>query len=489
MELTISRAEILAILPAAILFLTGLLQLFSDLSKESENTRSEKTHLTMIGIAGFLLALAALFVQGTGASTGSLYAGAMTDDLFGRLGAGVIVISALFSTLMAGSYLASSSNNRAEFHALICFCAGSMALLCQATNLISIFVSIETLSLAVYVMAGFFKNQRSASEGAFKYFVMGAFSSGFLLLGMAFIYGSTGGSISLADIAASGGSSDALFSVGTLLILIGFAFKVGAVPFHSWVPDVYQAAPAVAVGWMAVAVKASSFVALCRFLLFAGGGADLSQILAAIAVVTMLLGNLAALNQQSLKRMMAYSGIAHSGYLLIPLVVAISGQGASAGASIPFYLFAYAATTLAAFGVISAISVATDRDDISDLNGLARSRPLLALGFTIALISLAGIPLTAGFIGKLMILSDAVSAGFLTLALVGIVASLISVYYYLKPVVAMWFREPNSSFELVPSPWGVLFTVALCGIATISLGIFPGWLVQLSRLSVEAILG
>ncbi len=489
MELTISRAEILAILPAAILFLTGLLQLFSDLSKESENTRSEKTHLTMIGIAGFLLALAALFVQGTGASTGSLYAGAMTDDLFGRLGAGVIIISALFSTLMAGSYLASSSNNRAEFQALICFCAGSMALLCQATNLISIFVSIETLSLAVYVMAGFFKNQRSASEGAFKYFVMGAFSSGFLLLGMAFIYGSTGGSISLADIAASGGSSDALFSVGTLLVLIGFAFKVGAVPFHSWVPDVYQAAPAVAVGWMAVAVKASSFVALCRFLLFAGGGADLSQILAAIAVVTMLLGNLAALNQQSLKRMMAYSGIAHTGYLLIPLVVAISGQGASAGASIPFYLFAYAATTLAAFGVISAISVATDRDEISDLNGLARSRPLLALGFTIALISLAGIPLTAGFIGKLMILSDAVSSGFLTLALVGIIASLISVYYYLKPVVAMWFREPHSSFELVPSPWGVLFTVALCGIATISLGIFPGWLVDLSRLSVEAILG
>ena len=489
MELTISGAEILAILPAGILFITGLVQLFSDLGKNGDDTRSEKTHLAMIGGAGLLLALAALFVQGTAASTGSLYAGAMTDDLFGRMGAGVVMMTALFCTLMSGGYLASSANNRAEFYALICFCAGAMTLLCQATNLISVFVAIETLSLAVYVLAGYFKENRSASEGAFKYFVLGAFSSGFLLLGMAFIYGTTGGSISFSDIAASNGQGDSLFSIGTLLILIGFSFKIGAVPFHSWVPDVYQASPALAVCWMAVAVKASSFIALCRFLLFTGGGQELAQILAAISVVSMLLGNLAALNQRSLKRMMAYSGIAHTGYLLIPLVIVVAGEGASAGASIPFYLFAYAATTLAAFGVITAISVGTDRDDVRDLDGLARNRPFLAIGLTIALISLAGIPLTAGFIAKLMILQGAVSSGFLTLALIAIITTLISVYYYLRPVVAMWFREPRSSFDLVPAPWGVIFTVAVCAIATVSIGIFPGWLVNLSRLSVETILG
>lgn len=489
MELTISRAEILAILPAAILFITGLMQLFVDLGKSADDTRSEKTHLAMIGITGILLGISALFIQGIETGTAALYAGAMTDDLFGRMGAGVILIAALFCTLMSGGYLASSGNNRAEFYTLICFSAGAMVLLCQATNLVSIFVAIETLSLAVYVLAGYFKNDQAASEGAFKYFILGAFSSGFLLLGMAFIYGVSGGSLSLSAIAASDAHGDPLFAVGTLMILIGFAFKVGAVPFHSWVPDVYQAAPALSVGWMAVAVKAASFFALCRFLLFADGGPVLTQILSAIAIVSMLLGNLAALNQNSLKRMMAYSGIAHSGYLLIPLVLATSGSDSTVGASIPFYLFAYAATTLAAFGVISAISVSTDKDNVKDLDGLAKSRPLLALGFTVALISLAGIPLTAGFIGKLMIFRDAVQGGFLMLALVGILASLISIYYYLRPVVAMWFKEPGGSFELIPASWGVQFTVAICGIATVALGLFPDWLVDLSKLSVRAILG
>ena len=489
MELTISRAEILALLPAAILFFTGLMQLFLDLGKSSANTRSEKTHLAMIGVTGILLALASLFIQGVEPSSGALYAGAMTDDLFGRMGAGVIIITALFCSLMAGGYLASSGNNRAEFHSLICFSGGAMVLLCQATNLISIFVAIETLSLAVYVLAGYFKNHQASSEGAFKYFVLGAFSSGFLLLGMAFVYGASGGSISLADIAASATHDDTLFAVGTFLMVIGFGFKVGAVPFHSWVPDVYQGAPVLSVGWMAVAVKSASFFALFRFVLFTGGGQILAQILAAIAVVTMLLGNLAALNKLSLKRMLAYSGIAHTGYLLIPLVLAVSGSGAIAGASIPFYLISYAVTTLAAFGVIVAISVATDRDDVQDLNGLARTRPLLALGFTVALLSLAGVPLTSGFIGKLMIFSDAIEGGFLHLALIGIVASLISIYYYLRPVVAMWFKEPSTSFDLIPASWGVQFTVAVCAIATVALGLFPDWLVNLSKLSVHAILG
>lgn len=489
MELTISRAEILALLPAGILFFTGLLQLFFDLGKSSSNTRSEKTHLAMIGVTGILLALASLFIQGVGSTAGGLYAGAMTDDLFGRMGAGVVIIAALFCSLMAGGYLASSGNNRAEYQGLICLGGGAMVLLCQATNLVSIFVAIETLSLSVYVLAGYFKKLQASSEGAFKYFVLGAFSSGFLLLGMAFIYGATGGSISLAAIAASSTHDDTLFAVGTFLMVIGFGFKIGAVPFHSWVPDVYQGAPALSVGWMAVAVKAASFFALCRFVLYTDGGEILAQVLAAIAVVTMLLGNLAALNQTSLKRMLAYSGIAHSGYLLIPLVLIVSGSTAAPGASIPFYMFGYAATTLAAFGVITAISIATDRDDIQDLNGLARSRPLLALGFTVALISLAGVPLTAGFIGKLMIFRDAVEGGFLQLALIGIVASLISVYYYLRPIVAMWFREPQSSFDLIPASWGVQFTVAVCGIATIALGLFPDWLVNLSKLSVQAILG
>ena len=220
--LSLSRAEILAVLPAGFLFITGLIQLLSDLGDTSKNSRHEKTHLAMIGATGALVAFASLFVQGTLASTGELYAGAMTDDLFGRLGAGVIIVTSLFVTLMSGGYLSSSGNNKAEFHSLINFSAGAMVLLCQATNLVSIFVAIETLSLAVYVLAGFYKENKSASEGAFKYFIMGAFSSGFLLFGMALVYGLSGGSLSLSGIAASGASSDALFAVGVLLVLIGF---------------------------------------------------------------------------------------------------------------------------------------------------------------------------------------------------------------------------------------------------------------------------
>ncbi len=487
--LSLSKAEILAILPAGALFITGLIQLLADLADPARTSRQEKTHLAMIGATGALVALASLFVQGTAASTGELYAGAMTDDLFGRLGSAVIILTGLFCTLMSGGYLASSGNNKAEFHSLISFSAGAMVLLCQATNLVSMFVAIETLSLAVYVLAGFFKKQKSASEGAFKYFVMGAFSSGFLLFGMALVYGLSGGELSLSGIAAADASNDVLFAVGVLMVLIGFAFKVGLVPFHSWVPDVYQGSPTLAVGWMAVAVKASSFFALCRFLFHTGGGEYLDQILIALSIVTMILGNLAALNQQSLKRMLAYSGIAHSGYLMIPLIVALSGDDLAIGASLPFYLCAYAATTLAAFGVLTALSSATDKDNLGELNGLAKNKPLLALGFTISLISLAGVPMTAGFIGKLMIFKDAIGAGFVQLAVVGILTSLVSVYYYLKPIVAMWFRDPRSSFDLIPAPWGVQFTVGVCGIATIAVGLFPDWLVDLSRISVKAILG
>jgi len=487
--LEFTRAELLAILPSAVLFATGLLQLLIDAclsGRDGEEDRDPKAHLIFTGVAGAILALAALGAA-AGDSSVRLFAGAMTDDAFGRFAAGIIILATLFTTLGAGGYLAALGHHRGEFHALLFLGAGAMVLLAQATNLISIFVAVETLSLAVYVLAGFIRSWRESSEGAFKYFVMGAFSSGFLLLGMAFLYGATRGSIQLADLGDPGNDS-LLSAVGILLLIIGFAFKVGAVPFHSWVPDVYQGSPALAAGWMAVAVKVASFAALLRIVLAAGENDSLARLLAAISVITMVLGNLAALNQTNLKRMLAYSGIAHTGYLLIAVVLILpEGAGsreASAGAL--FYLGGYLVTTIAAFAAISALRQGDrDCDTIEGIKGLARRNPLVALALTLALLSLAGIPLTVGFMGKLRIFQDAIAGGYVELAIIGVITSIISVYYYLRPVVAMYFHEQTEPSEKVESAWGLHLTLTLTSAGILFLGLFPSKLFDLSLESVK----
>ncbi|MFQ5654895.1 MAG: NADH-quinone oxidoreductase subunit N [Planctomycetota bacterium] len=492
MSLEFTRSEFEAILPSAILFLTGIITLIVDLyagSREgTDGPRQPKHHLVFIGCGGALLAFASLWLGGgIGGGSQSLFAGALRADAFGEFAAGVLILTTLLTTLAAGGYLAAIGQNRGEFYGLLYLGTGAMVLLAQASNLVSLFVAVETLSLAAYVLAGFVRRWREGSEGSFKYFVMGAFSSGFLLFGLAFLYGATG-SIAIEDLARPG-ADEVLLGTGMVLVLVGFAFKVGAVPFHSWVPDVYQGSPVMAAGWMAVAVKVASFAALIRITMAAGGGGvhSLAQMLAAISVVTMILGNLAALNQTNIKRMLAYSGIAHSGYLLIPVILAMLGTP-SAGAGALFYLTAYLMMTLGGFTVVAAVSRGDrDREEIEALNGLARRHPLLAVALTLALISLAGIPLTGGFIGKLMIFRDAVQEGYLYLALVGIITSLISVYYYLRPVMAIYFREEESPVPKVENPWGLHLTLTLTSAGILFLGIFPQGLIELTLRSVESL--
>ena len=420
--LEFTRAEFLAVLPASILFATGLLQLLMDAcfgDRDPQGDDSPKTHLVLTGVAGSLLAFAAL--GAVGEHSVRLFAGAMTDDLFGRFSAGIIIGAALLTSLATGGYLSGIGQNRGEFHALVFLASGAMVLLAQATNLVSIFVAVETLSLALYVLAGFVRNWRESAEGAFKYFIMGAFSSGFLLLGMAFLYGASGGSIQLSDFHTL---DPVLGSVGTLLIIIGFAFKVGAVPFHSWVPDVYQGAPVLAAGWMAVAVKVASFAALLRIVMATGENADMSGLMMSIAVITMALGNLAALNQTNLKRMLAYSGIAHTGYLMIPVGLALRDGKATPEvlAGSLFYLAAYLVTTLGIFIALSTLKHGDrDCDTLDAIKGLGRRHPLLAVAITLSLVSLAGIPLTGGFMGKYFIFRDAVTGGYWHIALIGVI--------------------------------------------------------------------
>ncbi len=526
MPLEFTRAELLAVLPSMLLFVTGIAVLLADLIARSDadgtgagaaaDGHAAKHHLAFIGAGGGLLALASvawMVPAATGAPAQALLAGAICSDPFARFAAALIMVAALFTTLSAGPYLAAQGVHRGEFHALVWMGAGSMVLLAQAANLISIFVAIETLSLSVYVLAGFFRKWKQGSEGAMKYFVMGAFSSGFLLLGMALLYGATE-SVDLAALARPDADPDLLL-VGLLLVLVGFAFKIGAVPFHSWVPDVYQGAPAIAAGWMAVAVKAASFAVLVRLVLAAGGesgilleageyglrmslsGETIAKLVAALSVATMILGNLAAIRQTNVKRMLAYSGIAHSGYLLIPVYLAFRSEDrAAATSAVLVYLAAYLLMTFGAFAVVAIVSRGDrDREDVRAYHGLAKRHPPLAAAFTIFLLSLAGIPVTAGFIGKLLVFQGAVAAassnatgewqqGIFNLALVGILASIVSAYYYLRPVMAMYFHEPSESFEKVDAPWGLHLTLGLSAAGTIVLGLFPSRLIDLASSSV-----
>ncbi len=487
-ELVFSRAEFEAVLPSAILFATGLLLLLMDTcfgDRDPNEDSSPKTHLVLTGVAGALLAFAALSVS-AGDTSVRLFAGAMTDDLFGRFAAGIIILATLLTSLAAGGYLSGIGKHRGEFHALIFLGAGAMVLLAQATNLISIFVAVETLSLALYVLAGYVRAWRESAEGAFKYFIMGAFSSGFLLLGMAFLYGASGGSIQLADF--GDGLDPVLGSVGTLLVIIGFAFKVGAVPFHSWVPDVYQGSPVLAAGWMAVAVKVASFAALLRLVMATGDSANMAGLIMAIAVITMALGNLAALNQTNLKRMLAYSGIAHSGYLMIPVGLALHEGSVNPKvlAGSLFYLAAYLVTTLGVFVALSSLKHGDrDCDTLDAIKGLGRRHPLIALAITLSMVSLAGIPLTGGFMGKYFIFRDAVLGGYWQLAVIGIVTSMVSIYYYLRPVVAMYFHEPSEKIEKVEAAWGLHLALGITSFGILYLGVMPERLVALSLRSVE----
>ena len=522
-----SRADLEGVLPATLMFATGIVALLADLlvgpSQRGGSTpeeldadlRSPKSHLSFIGIGGGVLALMTLWF---GSSTGeTILKGALRADAFSDFASAIIIVAAILTSLSAGSYLGAQGQNRGEFHGLLWLGGGAMVVLTQATNLISIFVAIETLSLSVYVLAGFFREWKKGSEGAIKYFVMGAFSSGFLLLGMAFLYGATQ-SIDLAAL-ADPAADRYLLILGLLLCLIGLAFKVGAVPFHSWVPDVYQGAPAIAAGWMAVAVKAASFAVLLRLVVAAGAksgvlvgtgltggfefertGEAIGTIIAVIALSTMILGNLAALNQTNIKRMLAYSGIAHSGYLMIPIYLALRGEGrVEVGAAVLYYLVAYLLMTFGAFAVVATVSRGdSDREDIESFNGLAKSHPLLAFAMTVSLMSLAGIPLTGGFIGKLFVFKGAVlgavsgdgwNAGLFNLALVGILASIVSVYYYLRPIVAMYFRESDRPILKVEAPWGLHLTLVITSVATFAVGLFPARLHALSKAAAESLGG
>jgi NADH-quinone oxidoreductase subunit N len=387
------------------------------------------------------------------------------------------------------SYLEVTDIRTGEYYSLVLFATVGMILMATATDLILIFLGLEVMSLAVYALSGIWREQLRSNEAALKYFLLGAFATGFLLFGIALLYGGTG-STTLAPIAAAiaklGSVERTLVSAGMALLLVGFGFKVAAAPFHLWTPDVYEGAPTSVTALMAVGVKAAGFAAFARVFLhtLALLSADWSGVLWVLAVLTMTVGNVTAILQQNIKRMLAYSSIAHAGYVLVGIVAGHQ----FGGAAVLFYLIGYTLMTLGAFAVVAAIGRRGEaNENLDDYAGIGFRYPLLAFAMTVFMLSLAGVPPLVGFIGKFYIFSAAIRAGYVGLAVIGVLNSVISVYYYLGVLVRMYMTEGAVEIPVLSTRPYLVATLLITVSGTILLGLFPAPLYELARRSFLAL--
>ena len=447
--------DFVALLPVAILVLGALVLLVSEVFLVS-GRRGYQAVLTVVTAAA--AALAALVQE----PAGSIFGGQAVADRFSAFATVTICAGLALAALVGAGWLHARDAERGEFYALATFGAAGMSLLAMATDLLVAFISIEIMSLATYSLSAFLRRGKRPSEAAFKYLVLGAVSSALFVYGSALLYGACG-STAFAKLPEGQGSP--LYLVGMGLALAGVAFKVAAVPFHAWTPDVYEGAPTPVTAFMAAGVKTASFALLVRLLLAAETGtavkvAGFGALVSTLALLTMIAGNLLALPQRSVKRMLAYSSIAHAGYLLIGVVsAAVAGARAQALAGLLFYLAVYSATVIGAFAIVGVLErraggegEPADPWDLSRFAGLARRHPALAFAMAVFLLSLAGIPPTAGFFAKLYVFRAAIGAGFEMLAIVGVLTSALGAYYYLRVVLYMYMRPPEGEAEVLSAP-------------------------------------
>jgi len=392
-------------------------------------------------------------------------------DGFSSLVTGVLALSALLSCALAYHYLDQLRINHGEYYALLLLATSGMMLMVSAVDFMAVFVGLELMSIPIYVLAGFDRRKLRSNESAMKYFLIGSFASALLLYGVALLYGVTG-STSFASLRAGFDGESVMAIVGVGLVLVGFAFKISSVPFHQWTPDVYEGAPAAVTAFMSVTVKTAAVATLLRVVGMAFGPLDESMlnVVWVLAALTMVVGNVMAVIQDNVKRLLAYSSIAHAGYLLVGIV-----SGGPAGyAAVVFYLIAYTFMNLGAFAVVVALAQrGADCERIESFAGLAKTRPGLAALMTLFLLALAGIPPTVGFFAKFTIFMAAVNAGEVPLAVLGVLMSVVSVYYYLRIPVLMYMREPGEESQRGELSTGEILVLGVCATAVIFLGIFP----------------
>ncbi len=473
----------LAILPLLIVTGTALLVLVADLWMEGPDREA----LGWIGLLGLAIAgIAAMALWNTRAST---FSDTIVVDRYGLFFTLLFAVGSGLTLLMSMNYLEQTDIRTGDYYALILFSTVGMVLMATATDLIVIFLGLEVMSIAAYALAGISRGQLRSNEAALKYFLLGAFATGFLLFGIALLYGATA-STALGPIAQAVGRAGAeqrpLVIAGMALLIVGFGFKVAAAPFHVWTPDVYEGAPTAVTAFMAVGIKAAAFAAFARVFMhtLAMFSADWSAVLWMLAVLTMTVGNVTALLQRNIKRMLAYSSIAHAGYVLVGMV---SG-GELGGSAVLFYLIVYTLMTLGAFTVVIAIGRRGEpNENLDDYAGVGFRQPFLGVAMLVFMLSLAGIPPLAGFVAKFYIFSAAVKSGNIGLAVIGVLNSVVSVYYYVGVLVKMYMVEGGVEVAR-PSSRPYLFATLLLTVAgTVALGLFPAGLFELARQSFLAL--
>ncbi len=475
-----------ALLPEIVLSVWAMVLLMVDVFRSEERTQvgSGMAWLTVFGI---LLAGIANYALLSVDEVGT--AGMIAVDSFRVFSNYLFLLGAALFVLMSGRYLEREALRHGELYVLVLLATVGMMFFAGARDLIVVFLGLELMSIGVYVLTGINRRDRRSAEGALKYFLLGAFSSAFFLFGIALVYGGTG-SVNITAIGEAVGPTgdgvNGLVLAGMSMLAVGFGFKVAAVPFHMWTPDAYEGAPSPITAFMAAAVKAAAFAAFIRVFLtaFSGLYATWGALLFGLAIATMVVANLIALAEDNVKRMLAYSSVAHAGYLLVALTAAnLAGVG-----SFLFYLVAYTLMTVGAFAVVLVVGREGElAHGIESYSGLAWERPLLGVTMTIFLLSLAGLPSTAGFIGKLFILSAAVQRGLVTLAVVLVLASLVSYWYYLRVAWYMWFRPATGEGEGLSVPVGVRVALVVTAVGTMAFGLFPGRLVDWAEQGAAAL--
>jgi NADH-quinone oxidoreductase subunit N len=480
------------LLPELTIAITAVVVIFLDLFV------SRKSILAALSIAGLIIAGVFSFTLWNTPSTGSILGGNFVVDNFAVFFKILITGIAILVILATTDYVSKLSHFRGEFHALILTSALGLIIMAAGAELITIYVGLELASISLYALTGFLKDSKSG-ESALKYLLLGATASAVLLYGMALVFGMTG-QTNLYGIAQSVGQmsletikNSPAFLFGLVLMIGGFGFKIAAVPFHMWVPDVYEGAPTPITAYLSVASKAAGFAVILRvfytaFSLPDSLSLDWGMIFAALAAVSMTLGNVAAIPQSNIKRMLGYSSIAQAGYLMVGLAAAgVAATTDIIGRSgVLFFLAGYTLTNLGVFIAIIAISNKVNSDLIQDFAGMGHRAPVMAAALTLCLISLIGIPPAVGFMGKFYIFSGAAQHGLLWLVIIAVINSVISAYYYLRVVKVMWFNEPISP-EKVPSSVALKIALALTSLGVLFVGIAPGWLMKLAETAAKMV--
>ncbi|MGH7206564.1 MAG: NADH-quinone oxidoreductase subunit N [Nitrospiraceae bacterium] len=486
-------ADLLALLPELIVVVTACLVIALD--PITPASRRDLLAWMSVGALALCVGLTGEQISALNVRV-SAFSNLVVIDAYARFWKIVLYGVTALTIFLSLPYLKAERIHLGEYYGFILLALSGMMVMVSGADLLTIYLGTELMSLSLYVMTGFNRSKPRSLEAAAKYFVLGAFSSGILLYGISLLYGVAGSTklISIAGAIGTRGVGDPLVLIATILLAVGFGFKLAAVPFHMWTPDVYQGAPTSVTAFMAVAAKAASFAAFMRVFVEGLGGlkADWSLLFLLVSIATLVLGNVVAIVQTNIKRMLAYSSIAHAGYALIGFVAAAYGVGASGGtpglASIMIYLTLYTFMTLGAFAVIGMLRKGgVEGEEIDDFAGLAKRQPLAAFLMLVFMASLAGIPPTAGFIGKFYVFMAAVEAGLAWLAAIALIFAVVSAYYYMRVVMVMYMRDPSPSSDapprLVTSP--ALSFVLACAVAGVILfGIFPNPLVSFALQSV-----